>query len=89
MHVFISVEWGIEIHVTDVHGRVLCPWSGNDTIDVDLEYFKACSFSADITRVVEDDVASAGDTGSVCFFLLWSDGADNLGVGDGATRWYL
>ena len=38
---------------------------------------------------LEDEVAKAGDTGPVFLFFLWSDGADNSGVGDCATRWYL
>ena len=63
MHVFVSIKWGIEIHVTDVHSHVLGTWSGNDTVDVDLECFKACGFGADITRVVENEIAAAGDTG--------------------------
>ena len=88
-HVFISVEWSIEIHVTDVHGHALGTWSGNDTVDVDLERSEACSFGAVITRVVENEIAVTGDTGLVCLFFLRLDGADDSGISDGATRWYL
>ena len=46
-HVFVLIEWGIEIHVADVHCHVLGTWSGNDTVDVNFEGFKARGFSAD------------------------------------------
>ena len=46
-----------------------------------FECFKAGSFSADISRVVEYEVASTGDLGSVCFLFLRSDCADDSGKG--------
>ena len=86
---FVLVKWSVEIYVTYVHGHILGAWSGNDAVDMHLECFKAGSFSADITRIVKDEVTAAGDPGLVCFFLLWSDGADDSGVGDGVARWCL
>ena len=88
-HVFVSIEWGIEIHVTDVHCHVLGTWSGNDTVDVNFECFKARGFSADISGVVQNEVAAASDAGPVGLFFLGADGTDNSGVGDCAARWYL
>jgi len=51
-----------------------------------FECFKAGSFGADISRVIEDEF---GDTGSIGFVFLWSDCADNSGVSYGTAHWYL
>ena len=56
---------------------------------VHFECFKAGSFSADIARVVEYEVAATGDPGLVCFFFFRAKSADNSGLGNSTTKWYL
>ena len=65
-HVFVSVQWSVEVHVADVHGHISGAGGRNDTVEIHFECFKACSFSNDIPRVIEDEIASTDDSGPVC-----------------------
>ena len=77
MHVFISVQWGVEIQVADVHCHVSGTWCGDNAVQVHFECFKAGCFGADVSRVIKNEVAATGVSGLILFVLLWSDSADN------------
>ena len=51
-HEFWAWQFGVEIHVGDVHGHILCLGSGEDTILVDLDGVEVGHISAGVAIII-------------------------------------
>ena len=54
LHAFVPVQWGVEIHIADIHCHLSGIGSGDDAVEVHFECFEAGSFCADIAWVVKN-----------------------------------
>ncbi len=85
------VEQGVEIEILEVHGGKPGITLGENTADEHFDKFNCACGGSYISRI-GDVVAANGDARAVSVvFLLWSDLANDLGVGDfsAAVEWYL
>ena len=78
---FWAWQFGVEIHVGDVHGHILCLGSGEDTIPMDLDGVEVGYISACVAIIIKS-VSSSCHSGSKGFLLLGSVVTDNSGIGD-------
>jgi hypothetical protein len=71
----------VQIEVFEADGAEASTFSGEDTVEEELDKFKQGRVGADIARIA-DSVAANGDTGAVRVILLRTNLADNHGVAD-------
>ena len=77
--VFRTIQRGAEIEVGDVEGAELGAFTGENTVNHELDKFKGSSFGANIAWVA-DSVASYRDSGAVRISFLWAHFADDIAV---------
>jgi hypothetical protein len=77
--VFRTIQRGAEIEVGDVEGAELGAFTGENTVNNELDKFKGSSFGANIAWVA-DSVAGYRDSGAVRISFLWANFADNIAV---------
>ena len=70
MHVFKPVKGCVEIYVGYVHANTFCFRSGEHTVEVDFDGFKADGASACFTRVFSDEISSGRDLSLIGILFL-------------------